>query len=158
MQSPRSEMRAGNATNAVSDDASLREAVPESQEQTAAVSEGEDASHSEAATAVTAEAKQENVDASEPQAEMPAVAAVTEPSQETRITREPFRGDFATVYFLGCPAWAVADVQQRRVSRRCRGFGIVIHPVSAATANAGPGHYSRIHRIAPDALSEHRER
>ena len=54
------------ATNTVSKDASLREAVPESQEQTAAVSEGEDASHSEAATAVTAEAKQENVDASEP--------------------------------------------------------------------------------------------
>ena len=40
------------ATNTVSKDASLREAVPESQEQTAAVSEGEDASHSEAATAV----------------------------------------------------------------------------------------------------------
>jgi DNA-binding beta-propeller fold protein YncE len=54
------------ATNTVSEDASLREAVPESQKQTAAVSEGEDASHSEAATAVTAEAKQENVDASEP--------------------------------------------------------------------------------------------
>ena len=54
------------ATNTVSDDASLREAVPELQKQTAAVSEGEDASYSEAATAVSAEAKQENVDASEP--------------------------------------------------------------------------------------------
>jgi DNA-binding beta-propeller fold protein YncE len=89
------------ATNTVSDDASLREAVPESQEQTAAVSEGEDASHSEAATEVTAEAKQENVEASEPQAEMPAVAAVTEPSQETRITREPFVATLPPFIFSG---------------------------------------------------------
>jgi len=89
------------ATNTVSEDASLREAVPESQKQTATVSEGEDASHSEAATAVTAEAKQENVDASEPQAEMPAVAAVTEPSQETRITREPFVATLPPFIFSG---------------------------------------------------------
>src|SRR4029077_10514986 len=89
------------ATNTVSEDASLREAVPESQRQTAAVSEGEDASPSEAATAVTAEAKQENVDASEPQAEMPAVAAVTEPSQETRITREPFVATLPPFIFSG---------------------------------------------------------
>src|SRR6267378_3639705 len=89
------------ATNTVSDDASLLEAVPESQKQTAAVSEGEDASPSEAATAVTAEAKQENVDASEPQAEMPAVAAVTEPSQETRITREPFVATLPPFIFSG---------------------------------------------------------
>jgi len=89
------------ATNTVSEDASLREAVPESQKQTAAVSEAEDASHSEAATAVTAEAKQENVDASEPQAEMPTVAAVTEPSQETRITREPFVATLPPFIFSG---------------------------------------------------------
>ena len=146
------------ATNTVSEDASLREAVPESQKQTAAVSEGEDASHSEAATAVTAEAKQENVDASEPQAEMPAVAAVTEPSQETRITREPFAGDFATVYFLRRSAWAVAYVQQRRVSLCRGGFRIVVHPVSPATANAGPGYNRRPDRAASDALSEHWER
>jgi len=54
------------AMNTVSDDASLSEAFAESQKQTAAVSEGEDASHSEAATAVTAEPNQENVDASGP--------------------------------------------------------------------------------------------
>jgi DNA-binding beta-propeller fold protein YncE len=89
------------ATNTVSENASLREAVPESQKQTAAVSEGEDASHSEAATAVAAEAKQENVDASEPQAEMPAVPAVTEPSQETRITREPFVATLPPFIFSG---------------------------------------------------------
>ena len=53
------------AMNTVSDDASLSEVFAESQKQTAAVSEGEDASHSEAATAVTAEANQENVDAPE---------------------------------------------------------------------------------------------
>src|SRR6478672_3080845 len=53
------------AMNTVSDDASLSEGFAESQKQTAAVSESEDASHSEAATAVTAEANQENVDASE---------------------------------------------------------------------------------------------
>jgi DNA-binding beta-propeller fold protein YncE len=99
------------ATNTVSEDASLQEAVPESQTHTAVVLEGEDASHpptdssgeasSEAATAVTAEAKQENVDASEPQAEMPAVAAVTEPSQETRITREPFVATLPSFIFSG---------------------------------------------------------
>ena len=52
------------AMNTVSDDASLSEAFAESQKQKAAVSEGEEASHGEAATAVTAEANQENVDAS----------------------------------------------------------------------------------------------
>ena len=117
------------ATNTVSDDASLREAVPESQKQTAAVSEGEDASHSEAATAVTAEAKQENVDASEPQAELPAVAAVTEPSQETRITAGAFCGEFATFIFSGVllgllPMWNSAVFIAAAAV-----FGCVIHPV-----------------------------
>ena len=53
------------ATNAVSDDASLREAVPESHDETASASEGEDASHSEAATEVVTEAEEETIPARE---------------------------------------------------------------------------------------------
>jgi DNA-binding beta-propeller fold protein YncE len=51
------------ATNTVPDDASLREAVPESQKETASASEGEDASHAEAATEVVTEAKEETIPA-----------------------------------------------------------------------------------------------
>ena len=40
-------------------------------------------------------------DVREPQAEMPAVAAVTEPSQETRITREPFVATLPPFIFSG---------------------------------------------------------
>jgi len=52
-------------TNTVSDDASLREAVPESHDETASASEGEDASHSEAATEVVTEAEEETIPARE---------------------------------------------------------------------------------------------
>ena len=52
-------------TNTVSDDASLREAVPESHNETASASEGEDASHSEAATEVVTEAEEETIPARE---------------------------------------------------------------------------------------------
>ena len=102
------------ATNTVSEDASLREAVPESQEQTAAVSEGEDASHSEAATAVTAEAKQENVDAS-----------------------EPLRATLPGFIFSGVLLGFTADVEQRRIYRRRCNSRSLVHPMSASTTNAG---------------------
>ena len=65
---------------------------------------------------------------------------------------------FTTVHFFGCPSGFTADVEQRGVYRRCRDSRIVIHPVSAATSNAGASRYSRIDRIATDALSGHRER
>jgi DNA-binding beta-propeller fold protein YncE len=53
------------ATNTVSDDAPPREAVPKSHNETPSTSVGEHASHSEAATEVVTEAKQETVPARE---------------------------------------------------------------------------------------------
>ena len=97
-------------------------------------------------------------DVREPQAEMPSVAVATEPRQGTVIKGRAFSRYFATVYFLRCPSGFTADVEQRGVYRRCRDSRIVIRPVSAATSNAGASRYSRIDRIAADALSEHRER
>ena len=75
------------------------------------------------------------------------------------ITRESFVRHFATVYLFRHPAWAVAYVQQRRVSRGSRGFGSVVHSVFplrlqmlALAITAG------LDRSATDALFEHRER
>ena len=81
------------------------------------------------------------------------VAAVTEPRQETVDNVENlFCATLPPFIFSGVLLGFVADVQQRRVYRRCRDSRIVIHLVSAATANAGAGCHSGIHRIATDAL------
>ena len=90
-------------------------------------------------------------------AEMPAVQQSQNEAKKLRITRSLF-SLLCHRLFSRAPSWAVADVEQRGVSRGCRGFRIVIHPVSAATADAGPGCHSRLDRTAPDALSEHWKR
>ena len=78
--------------------------------------------------------------------------------RKNRDNARAFSGYFATVYFLGHPAWAVAYVQQRCVSRSSRGFRGVVPSVFLARADVSLGCNRRCHRAAPDALSEHRER
>ena len=50
-------------------------------------------------------------DVLEPQAEIPAMAAVIEPAQETSIKREPFLASLPAFIFSGASAWADANVQ-----------------------------------------------
>ena len=93
-------------------------------------------------------------DVRESQIEMPSVSVPIQSTEETKITAEPF----TTAHFFGCPSGFTADVEQRGVYGRCRDSRIVIHPVSAATSNAGASRYNRIDRNASDALFEHRKR
>ena len=90
----------------------------------------------------------------QPQAGMPSVAVVCRTETRDPDEGRAFSVYFATVYFLRRPAWAVADVQQRRVYRRCCNSGTLVHAMSATTANAGASGHFGSDRVATDAISE----